>query len=347
MPLTIIKSQFSRRFRHTVRVSLFASLVFSLQGCAVSWWSDAQTPEPPEEVTRAEASIAAEDTASPTQVNMASASGDTLQDNNAVSPGAPAEILSSPPPAAGHEAPQLAPEDAHKDLSQTNTQTAEALTVVLEEAAPPAQPATVASPVHSASSQQILTVAENTQSQPVNVDTKATKPSEEVIDEETGSLKVVEVKAQPASIERSSTTAALSQNVGSFGIWTLERNWDGEHPDSCRLSTPTRQVEVGDHTSQIWLSLEPGRFVVYASSDIFLKKHGVGLRLDQSKLMSFSQQDYPTRTLVLSDLSEQLEKSKMLHVYLVLGEQKSSLSHQEFSLQDMRKAIPALKRCNG
>ncbi|MDG9669040.1 hypothetical protein ONV78_14950 [Hahella sp. CR1] len=345
MPLTIIKSQFSRRLHNTIRFSLFVSLVVSLHGCATSWWQDAEPSAPQEEISQAEEIVVPNESVSQTQTAAVPASSEALKGEELEPSMVSVEIISSEPPAAGHETAAL----AHKDSLQAATQTSKEPSVDTETTAASALTPPTAEAPHDqqATSQPMLAIAQDSKPSPVQANAKAVGQSEDVIDEEAGSLKVVEVKAQPTSIERSSTTAALSQSVASFGIWTLERNWDGEHPDSCRLSTPTRQVEIGDHTSQIWLSLEPGRFVVYASSDIFLKKRGVGLRLDQSKLMSFSQQDYPTRTLVLSDLSEQLEKSKMLHVYLVLGEQKSSLAHQEFSLQDMRKAIPALKRCNG
>ncbi|AZZ90342.1 hypothetical protein EUZ85_06265 [Hahella sp. KA22] len=340
MPL-IIKSQFSQRLAQSFRSSLIACLAVILQGCAVGWWGGPETPASPEDASQLETTALAQETSSDIAQLQGASPTEAPQNDETPSSDALVEVVNSPPPAAG-PANETRPEEPQPLQSPE---------VVAE--------TTLATPAHSSSEialptqtppQQALAMTQDIPLPAEGISAAKDNKNEPAMkeeDEETGSLKVVEVKAQPASIKRSTTTAALSQNVGSFGIWTLERNWDGEHPDSCRLSTPTRQVEIGDHTSQIWLSLEPGRFVVYASSDIFLKKRGVGLRLDQSKLMSFSQQDYPTRSLVLSDITDQIEKSKMLHVYLVLGEQKSSLSHQEFSLQDMRKAIPALKQCNG
>ncbi|ABC27791.1 hypothetical protein HCH_00900 [Hahella chejuensis KCTC 2396] len=340
MPPTIIKPQFSQRLVQTFRSSLIVSLFVSLQGCAVSWWSSPETTAPPEDVSQLETTAPVKEASSDIAQPQVASPSEVLQNDEAQSTDALVEAINSPPPAAG---------PASEARQEEPLQLPSAEVVVEGSVATPAHSSGEISPATQGPPQQTLAMtqvipppAEDLSAVKDKTNEHATKED----NEEAGSLKAVEVKAQPASIKRSTTTAALSQNIGSFGIWTLERNWDGEHPDRCRLSTPTRQVEIGDHTSQIWLSLEPGRFVVYASSDIFLKKRGVGLRLDQSKLMSFSQQDYPTRSLVLSDITDEIEKSKMLHVYLVLGEQKSSLSHQEFSLQDMRKAIPALKRCN-
>lgn len=131
----------------------------------------------------------------------------------------------------------------------------------------------------------------------------------------------------------------------NFSLWTLQRNWDGQHPKQCRLSTPTMQVIKGTYAFQVWLELHEDRLVVSSSANIDKGKKGVGVRFDEGALRPFTQTVFATQVALDGDLSTSFFTAKSLNVYLGGSEFGSKIQHTQVELSDMKQAIPALKAC--
>lgn len=145
-------------------------------------------------------------------------------------------------------------------------------------------------------------------------------------------------------VKKASTKKPVTQKT--YGMWQLAEAWQDESRDNCRLSSYTMQVEDDQYTQQFWLSIQSDKLLLHTSSNLNLKKKGSGIRLDDGKLIPFSNLVYPTQAVLLADLSSRLSKTSKLDIYMAPGYPKARLQHAVVDTSDLEKAIPALISCN-
>ena len=138
----------------------------------------------------------------------------------------------------------------------------------------------------------------------------------------------------------------FSQNL-KFGTWELQPNWDGKHPEDCRLVSPTSEVTGAGNTSQVWLSFEPDRILVNSSSDLKSSLKKAGLRFDSGSLMHLSKQDIPTQAAFNGRFSAPLSSGETLNVYLGPSDFEPAIQETSFALATHAEAIAAFNACNG
>ncbi len=163
---------------------------------------------------------------------------------------------------------------------------------------------------------------------------QATNPKREAKSSLQNLLKELEQPAKP------------DQVLGTYGIWELRRTWKG-NDSGCRLSTHTIQVEDDRFTSQIWVSVQPQQLILNASSEIHLDANGSGVRLDKGRLIPFTGQAIPSHAVLSDDLINRLAKSQKLHLYVMIGDLQSKVTHTEINLKDLRAAVDAFNKCRG
>ncbi|OZG70734.1 hypothetical protein BTA51_24420 [Hahella sp. CCB-MM4] len=134
------------------------------------------------------------------------------------------------------------------------------------------------------------------------------------------------------------------QILGTYGIWELRKVWNGNE-SGCRLSTHTIQVDDDRFTSQIWVSVQPQHLILNASSEIHLNASGSGVRLDKGQLIPFTGQAIPSHAVLSDDLINRLAKSQKLHLYVMIGDLQSRVTHTEINLKDLRAAVGAFNKC--
>ncbi|WP_157496977.1 hypothetical protein [Hahella ganghwensis] len=134
------------------------------------------------------------------------------------------------------------------------------------------------------------------------------------------------------------------QVLDTFGMWELRRVWSGAQ-SSCRLTTHTLQVDSDKFTSQIWITVQPEHLILNASSEIHLDASGSGIRLDKGRLIPFTGQAIPSHAVLSDDLLNRLTKSQKLHLYVMIGDLQSRVTHTEINLKDLRAAVAAFNQC--
>lgn len=149
------------------------------------------------------------------------------------------------------------------------------------------------------------------------------------------------VKEEPvaAPVEVEST---VSSTIGTrFGIWTLARGENGR----CMLTTPTFQVKDGDFTSQFWMDIEQSRFIVNASLTLKSDNQRSGIKFDGGSLITFDEQEMPTRMVINQDVTKSIANGSKLFVYLKSEELGETILTKEISLKNTSAAVASLKSC--
>ncbi len=131
-----------------------------------------------------------------------------------------------------------------------------------------------------------------------------------------------------------------------LGMWKLQKNWDGNHPNDCRLSSATIQVNGNDFTSQIWFSLENGRFLINSSAPIAADSSGVGVKIDNGTLIGLKRISDAWRAVVDQNLVEKLKSAKTVDLYLKLGPDSQKITRSTIDVSELRSGLASLKSCS-
>jgi len=149
------------------------------------------------------------------------------------------------------------------------------------------------------------------------------------------------VKQRPVSQIASSFTTS------NFGIWKIEKNWDGKHPGVCRLSTSTIQVDQHDYTTQLWFNVIGGKLVVNSTTNIDIKQSGVGIKADNGKLQRFAEKIYSSNVVWSGNLAETLKSNDELTIILGGSELGKNTHEASIDLQGLKKGYSAYQACKG
>lgn len=150
------------------------------------------------------------------------------------------------------------------------------------------------------------------------------------------------------SVKKPSASKVSSAfTTSNFGIWTVEKNWDGKHPGVCRISTPTMQIDQHDFTSQLWFSVIDGKLLVNSTTNIDIKQPGVGIKANNGTLKRFAEKVHASNAVWSGNLKKTLKSSDELKI--ILGGQELGKNTHETSidLKDLKKGFPEYQKCNG
>lgn len=133
----------------------------------------------------------------------------------------------------------------------------------------------------------------------------------------------------------------------SFGNWTLERNWDNQHPQTCRLRSARMPVNDGYDTSWLWAEILPDELNFHTGSNIDLSYEGSGVQFDNGATQPFSGFISESAVRLAGDYSATLKSSASLTVYLGFWPTwpKTETRKVDLSTRSLLQAITAFEDC--
>lgn len=125
--------------------------------------------------------------------------------------------------------------------------------------------------------------------------------------------------------------------------WLLETGWAAQ-PQKCRITTATFEINQNDYATQVWLDISDNQLAVVASSNIDIKKKGVGLKFDDNKLLAFTHNIFSNTAAINRDLSKLLLASNQLDIFLGGNEFKGT-QQVSIPLQGLKDAFKEFQNC--
>ncbi|MCP5212770.1 MAG: hypothetical protein H6998_17770 [Hahellaceae bacterium] len=164
--------------------------------------------------------------------------------------------------------------------------------------------------------------------------------------------KVAEAVARVAAEKPTKTKADLvtqtltGKRPAAIGIWSIEENWDGQHPGECRLSTPTIQIDQEGYATQVSFDVINGALFVNTSTNINISLKDVGIRFGNGALEAFSDNHFANNAVWTGNLNNALKKHDELN--LVLGGSELGKRRQQatINLNDLKQAFAWYQHCN-
>lgn len=142
------------------------------------------------------------------------------------------------------------------------------------------------------------------------------------------------------------TQALTGKRPAAIGIWSIEENWDGQHPGECRLSTPTIQIDQEGYATQVSFDVINGVLFVNTSTNIDISLKDVGIRFGNEAIEAFSDNHFANNAVWTGNLNNALKKHDELN--LVLGGSELGKRRQQatINLNDLKQAFAWYQHCN-
>jgi len=161
------------------------------------------------------------------------------------------------------------------------------------------------------------------------------------------------IASEKTSVPEVATTTPKAPNSSAnktfdrkaFGIWTIEKSGEGQYAGICRVSTPTRQLDQPDYSTQLWLNIINDELIVNTSTSIDIKQQGVGIKTNSEKLTPFSKNIYADTVVWSGDLDKILKKSNQLDIVIGGSELGKKTIVTSLNLNDLKKAYSAYNNC--
>ncbi len=133
----------------------------------------------------------------------------------------------------------------------------------------------------------------------------------------------------------------------AFSGWTLEHNWDNQHPDTCRLRSDKISINDGYETSYLWAEVLPDQIKLHTGSHIDLEYEGSGVQFGFKPAVPFSGLVTETAVQVKGDFVTQLATTSTMTVYIGFWPTwpKTETQKVSLSLDAMTQAVPAFEQC--
>jgi len=140
---------------------------------------------------------------------------------------------------------------------------------------------------------------------------------------------------------------AAAQNSAPKGAmkWDLERNWDSKSPKRCRASSPTFQVDQHDYTTQVWLDIVDHQLYVNTTTNLNIKKSGVGVKAGNSKLKGFSSKTSDTGAVWGGDIEAAIKKYKNIEIHIGGSSLGNKTQQAKVSLDGLKAIYSLYSKC--
>ena len=132
-----------------------------------------------------------------------------------------------------------------------------------------------------------------------------------------------------------------------FGSWTLEHNWDNQHPHKCRLRSEKTAVNDGYDNTWLWAEILPDEINIYTGSNIDLEYEGSGLQFGSNPVQSFTGFLTETSVNMAGDHRRSLRNAESLTVYLGFWPTwpKTDIRRVVLPAQELVQALPVFDAC--
>lgn len=152
---------------------------------------------------------------------------------------------------------------------------------------------------------------------------------------------------KPAKAKADLVKKALTgKRPAAIGIWSIEENWDGQHPGECRLSTPTIQIDQDGYATQVSFDVINGALFVNTSTNIDISLKDVGIQFGDGAVETFSDNRFANNAIWTGNLSNALNKSDELKLTLGGSELGKRRQQATIDLEDLKQAFEWYQHCN-
>jgi hypothetical protein len=133
----------------------------------------------------------------------------------------------------------------------------------------------------------------------------------------------------------------------TVGNWTLEQNWDNQHPGVCRLVSKHQKMDDGYDKTDIWTEILPDRIEVHTGSNIDLSYQGIGIQFDDSALVPVKGLVGKMGVDVPGHFSDQVAGAKNMVIHLGFWPTwpKTQLQQVQIPLEGAGVLMPSLLDC--
>jgi len=141
------------------------------------------------------------------------------------------------------------------------------------------------------------------------------------------------------------TAADLPYN---FGVWTLERNWDNQHPDTCRLISNKIPLSDGYEETTLRAEVLLDAINIHTGSNIDLSYENSGIQLGDAELVPYSKLMGEISATVEGGFTDELALGGEMTVNIGFWPTwpKTETQQVVIPLSDMDKALAAMFACN-
>ena len=133
----------------------------------------------------------------------------------------------------------------------------------------------------------------------------------------------------------------------SFGVWTLERNWDNQHPDTCRLISDKFPLSDGYEDTTLRAEVLLDAINIYTGSHIDLSYENSGIQIGDAELVPYSGLMGETNATVEGGFTDQLALAGEMTVNMGFWPTwpKTETQQVVIPLPDMNMALAAMFTC--
>lgn len=100
------------------------------------------------------------------------------------------------------------------------------------------------------------------------------------------------------------------------GDWTLELNWDNQHPGECRLVSKHLTMNDGYDNTAVWADMRSDHMDIHTGSNIDLSYQGTGIQFDDAALVPVKGLVGETGVDVPGHFSDPMAHAKKLVIHL-------------------------------
>lgn len=158
---------------------------------------------------------------------------------------------------------------------------------------------------------------------------------------------VASIRPPPLSTTPAPLELTAAQLPFTRGNWTLQRNWDNQHPGICRLVSKHQSMEDGYDKTVVWAEVRASRIEILTRSNIDLSYRGIGIQFDDDPPHPIARLVGKTGVMVVGNFSHQLGTAQALKVHLGFWPTwpKTRLQEVTIPLGPVHAIIPAFLDC--
>ena len=128
--------------------------------------------------------------------------------------------------------------------------------------------------------------------------------------------------------------------------WHLDRQRVANNHETCRLSSPTIQLDSNQYTTQVWFNIERGQFILNATTHIDPTLPEVGIYLDNGKVEKFLPTQHPSYVSWAGNLNDLLAKNTKLQLVISGSDLKTEVQFASIDLDNLKQMYPKYIACN-
>jgi hypothetical protein len=128
--------------------------------------------------------------------------------------------------------------------------------------------------------------------------------------------------------------------------WSIETGRDLKNPENCQLETPTFQLEGHDYSAQVWFIVIDNKLMVSTTTNIDITLEGVGLKMSNGTLESFTGSLDATSAYWSGNLSKVIKNNPLMGL-VISGDELDGYKYEAvINLDGLKNKYKTYLACN-